>query len=189
MEIDISSEKSRFSIFLKEQDNKNIIFSGIFGIGKTYFLRKFFHENPKYKVAYISPINYSISKNEDVLEYIKFDIIFELSKMGVVFNKLDCSSSLALQMYIKENFEDLVKLLLTMGEKLYFKTDILKTIFNLKNELEKYKNGISINEEKDFVDFLTNCSNQTGSIYEDNATNSRNDFVSKRGRDGKRANH
>lgn len=169
MEIDITSEKKRFSTFLKEQDNKNIVFSGIFGIGKTYFLRKFFHDNPQYKTAYISPINYSISKNEDILEYIKFDIIFELSKMGIAFSKLDCSSSLALQLYIQNYFNDLAETLLKMGEKLCFKTDILKTIFDLIKELEKYKDSISINEEKEFTEFLNHYSVKTGSIYEDNA--------------------
>lgn len=169
MEIDITSEKNRFSTFLKEQDNKNIVFSGIFGIGKTYFLRKFFHGNSQYKTAYISPINYSISKNEDILEYIKFDIIFELSKMGIVFNKLDCSSSLSLQLYIQNHFNDLAESLLKMGEKLCFKTDILKTIFDLIKELEKYKDSISINEEKEFTEFLNHYSVKTGSIYEDNA--------------------
>lgn len=169
MEIDITSERKRFSTFLEEQDNKNIVFSGIFGIGKTYFLRKFFHGNSQYKTAYISPINYSISKNEDILEYIKFDIIFELSKMGIVFNKLNCSSSLALQLYIQNHFNDLAESLLKMGEKLCFKTDILKTIFDLIKELDKYRDSISINEEKEFTEFLNHYSVKTGSIYEDNA--------------------
>ena len=117
LEIDIISEKNRFSVFLDDQDNKNIVFSGIFGIGKTYFLRRFFHENPKYKVAYISPINYSISKNEDILEYIKFDLIFELSKIGVDFKRIDCTSSLALQLYIQNHFKCFVKSLQKKGEK------------------------------------------------------------------------
>lgn len=41
MEISISKETERFADFLKQKDNENIIFSGAFGIGKSYFLNNF----------------------------------------------------------------------------------------------------------------------------------------------------
>lgn len=45
MEISISKETERFADFLKQKDNENIIFSGAFGIGKSYFLNNFFNQH------------------------------------------------------------------------------------------------------------------------------------------------
>ena len=59
MEISIKSEITRFYEFLNQEDNSNIIFSGKFGIGKTYFIEKFFDKyKTEYTYLYLSPINY-----------------------------------------------------------------------------------------------------------------------------------
>ena len=60
MGIDIKDELSRFDTFLSEDGKINIVFSGIFGIGKTYFLRKYFENNDKYIPIYLTPINYIV---------------------------------------------------------------------------------------------------------------------------------
>lgn len=41
MEISIKNESQRFLQFLEEENNTNIIFSGIYGIGKSYFINDF----------------------------------------------------------------------------------------------------------------------------------------------------
>ena len=80
MEISISKETERFADFLKQKDNENIIFSGAFGIGKSYFLNNFFNQHKdKYTGIYLTPINYSVANNEDIFEYIKVDILMQLS--------------------------------------------------------------------------------------------------------------
>lgn len=57
MEISISKETERFADFLKQKDNENIIFSGAFGIGKSYFLNNFFNQHKdKYTGIYLTPI-------------------------------------------------------------------------------------------------------------------------------------
>ena len=85
MEINIKSEITRFYEFLNQEDNSNIIFSGKFGIGKTYFINKFFEEyNTKYTYLYLSPVHYSIASNEDVFEYIKVDILLQLFKKTIL---------------------------------------------------------------------------------------------------------
>jgi predicted ATPase len=42
------TETTSFKKHLEQENNSSIIFSGIFGIGKTYFIKKFFetNENP-----------------------------------------------------------------------------------------------------------------------------------------------
>ena len=79
MEISIKSEITRFYDFINQEDNTNIIFSGKFGIGKTYFINKFFEKHKdEFTYLYLSPVNYSIASNEDIFEYIKVDILLQL---------------------------------------------------------------------------------------------------------------
>jgi len=78
-EIDIKNCEIDFEKFIGLSNNNRIIFSGIFGIGKTYFLRKFFEgRKEKYFSIHLHPVNYVISKNEDIFEYIKYDILLSL---------------------------------------------------------------------------------------------------------------
>ncbi len=70
---------SLFKRHIDDNLNERIIFSGIFGIGKSYFLEKFFEKNTdKYLAVNLAPINYSISNNDDIFRLIKYDIIYEL---------------------------------------------------------------------------------------------------------------
>ena len=169
MGIDIKDELSRFDTFLSEDGNINIVFSGIFGIGKTYFLRKYFENNDKYIPIYLTPINYIVSSNKDIFEYIKVDILFELIRVGANFKKEECSFSLATQMYILESSNKLLANLLKMTEKIKFGTDFLEKIINFKREIEDYKKDISIDEEEDAIGFLRSYTEQSGTIFEDNA--------------------
>ena len=76
--IPIGEERNRFNDFLKLEDNSKIIFSGIFGIGKTYFIEQYFSNNQEYEMIYLQPVNYSIVNNNDILKTIKVDIFYEL---------------------------------------------------------------------------------------------------------------
>lgn len=78
-EINITSELSRFEIHL--ENNPRTIFSAKFGDGKTYFLKQYteLHKEDALLIT-LHPINYSVAQNEDVFEYIKRDILVELSK-------------------------------------------------------------------------------------------------------------
>lgn len=77
--IDITSELRRFEGHLEH--NPRTIFSAKFGDGKTYFLQEYMQRH-KMDTLFIvlHPINYSVATNEDVFEYIKRDILVELSK-------------------------------------------------------------------------------------------------------------
>ena len=78
--ISIDVPKTDFEKFLTE-DNKRVFFSGRFGIGKTFFLQKFFEERTsEYDVYHLFPVNYQISSNENIVEFLKYDILVELLK-------------------------------------------------------------------------------------------------------------
>lgn len=77
--IEIPELRKQFYDHLTKNDNQKIILSGKFGIGKTHFLYEFFKEyNEQFTFAYLSPIHYSIAPNEDVLTYLKYDILYDL---------------------------------------------------------------------------------------------------------------
>ena len=101
--IRIDSEKKRFKEHIDYGGNDRIIFSGIYGIGKTYFLNKFFEKNVDYEAFYLKPVNYSVSSNKDIFEYIKYDIAFELLSHCTNFDKIEFSKELATQQYIYDN--------------------------------------------------------------------------------------
>ena len=79
--ISIEAPKTDFEKFLTE-DNKRVFFSGPFGIGKTYFLKEFFNtwHKDEYDVYHLFPVNYQISSNENIVEFLKYDILVELLK-------------------------------------------------------------------------------------------------------------
>ena len=80
LEIPIDEQHKLFKNHLTASGNERIIFSGAFGVGKTYFLEKFFAPSEMdYLAIKLSPVNYSISSNEDIFEIIKYDILFELA--------------------------------------------------------------------------------------------------------------
>jgi hypothetical protein len=79
IKISIEHQSTLFKAHFEEKNNDRIIFSGAFGIGKTYFLEQFFAPaNADYLAVKLAPVNYSVSANEDIFKLIKYDILFEL---------------------------------------------------------------------------------------------------------------
>ena len=83
--IPIEKIKADFQAFLEPEHNRRIIFSGPFGIGKTYFLNKFFDQKIEYFPISLRPINYSLLSNEDVFKLIKYDILAQIIKQNENF--------------------------------------------------------------------------------------------------------
>ena len=75
--INISHELTRFHQHL--ENNRQTILSAKFGDGKTYFLNEYIkqHEEDTFFVV-LHPVNYVVSPNEDIFEYIKRDILCSL---------------------------------------------------------------------------------------------------------------
>jgi hypothetical protein len=76
---DLAQQRVAFRQHLHAPRNHRIIFSGAFGIGKTYFLQYYFAQpDSEYVAVKLSPVNYSVAANEDIFRLIKYDILFEL---------------------------------------------------------------------------------------------------------------
>ncbi len=170
MKLEITSEIERFNNHLNLLDNNQIIFSGIFGIGKTYFLKDFFEtKNEKYDSFLLSPVNYSISQNDDIIEYIKYDLAFQLLSKDIDFEKTDFSTLLTSQFYLKENFLDTIALLAKNGGKIGKALgDIYENLKELINNIKVHNLEAQIDEQAELIDFLREITLKNNSIYEEN---------------------
>ncbi|MEE0922281.1 MAG: P-loop NTPase fold protein [Paludibacteraceae bacterium] len=75
--IDITRELARFEEHLEL--NAQTILSAKFGDGKTYFLNEYIHQHDADTFfVVLHPVNYVVSPNEDIFEYIKRDILCSL---------------------------------------------------------------------------------------------------------------
>ncbi|HZL10123.1 MAG TPA: P-loop NTPase fold protein [Prolixibacteraceae bacterium] len=148
--IPIDSIERDFEDFLSPNSNKRIIFSGPFGIGKTYFLDKFFkNREPKYLPIFLRPVNYSLLSNEDVFRLIKYDILLQLiSKNGfVIENEFEFSGLEYANFFIGENKFLILQNLLKLIPKIQSTIDGLE---NFSKLIEAFRKGKKeINEDSD----------------------------------------
>lgn len=92
-EINLTKPTQEFKRFLEDKENRRIIFSGAFGSGKTYFLKRFFEEDKQFCYIRLAPVNYSVAQTEDVFELVKFDILFQILERGALPKDLDFSKT------------------------------------------------------------------------------------------------
>ncbi len=152
LEISIEPELEKFKKHLSQ--NQRVILSARFGDGKTYFLEKF---KAKYKKDYffltIYPVNYSVATNEDIFEYIKRDILVQLSQKDYDFDKVDWKAFFK-SIVTLENAYDVLELLAGTCPVLSIAKGLLKTA---KQYTENAKT----------VDkYLASFKNTKGCIYE-----------------------
>lgn len=184
----IKNVLQKFDDHLNIDFNNRIIFSGKFGIGKSYFLNEFFiDENyeKKYFSIFLNPVNYSIASNEDVFELIKFDILFQiLSKDVLNFENLKFSNGNLLYQYFSNKFlEEFISNANLIGENVMevqasgsfglFK-NLGKLIEKLSEvgieDFKKFKDQIEKNPELEIINkFFEEQKNKLGSFYESNA--------------------
>ncbi len=169
--IDILSEyKSKFKTHLDFEDNYRVLFSGVFGVGKTTFLKEFFQEDKileDYEYIHLFPVNYSIASNEDIFELIKFDILFQLLGKNIEYEKVEFNLNLTAQNYIVQNYQDIllpfVKFIPEVGGDLY---KISKHLLVLKEKLKTFKDDVEFDEKKEIINFINEFSKKKGTIYE-----------------------
>ena len=169
MEINTKQETERFQIFMQEEGNRNIIFSGKFGVGKSYFLNQFFNErfSEKYLGLFITPVNYSVAGNEDIFEYIKVDILMQLlEKVPCDFSKFEISSNVAAYYYIQNNIFSWIGNILSVAEKVNYGSDILLALMKLKKRIESFRQQYSEDDKKEVFEFFEKMCHKRGSIYE-----------------------
>lgn len=120
--IPYASIVNRFEKHIANPQNRRIIVSGAFGIGKTTFVRSYFEERQRdYVTIRVSPINYSVTSNDNIFELIKADIIKQLYVQGHIktkhFSKI--STGKAWLKYAKEQPLELGKQLSEAFSKLH----------------------------------------------------------------------
>lgn len=175
MVIDNSAELARFKTHLDLEGNNQIIFSGIFGIGKTHFIKEFKEAHTSdYHILLLSPINYSISSTDDIINYIKYDIAFELLRNGeTLFEKDEFSIALTNKFRALKNLPPIIsgisKMSPLLGKPL---EDLLKSFKAWKKVVDKIKKdnaSLKIDDKKEIIKFLASINLKEGSIYEDNS--------------------
>ena len=157
--IDISSQLESFAHQLEQEDR--VIFSAGFGDGKTYFLNRFQEE---YKDEYIFftvyPVNYVISKNEHILEYIKRDILVQLANdNGFYLDEVKLGKVL-------DSITNVIPLegLASFATGMPF-LSVLSTL--IKGKVGELKDGL--NEAHLSTDKFVDSLNYRGSVYENDA--------------------
>lgn len=178
----------KFENHLNVENNNRVVFSGKFGIGKSYFLNVFFNDK-KYEKEYfpifINPVNYSIASNEDIFELIKFDILFQiLSRDVIVFEKLNFPKGNLIHQYFTNKFlDDFISASDLIGENIVEENasssfGILKNLGKLlaklselsKRDFQKFEDEIQKNPELKIINsFFKQQESKIGSFYENNA--------------------
>ena len=184
------------SDFLKHlKSNSRILFSGKFGIGKTFFLKHFFEiqeMKEKYNVFHLTPVNYQIANNEDIFELIKYDILYHLFGFDWVNinDNEKFSKSLVVQSYLLNDGINIISKIMKCIP--FYCVDkagkAIKTLLDIKKNYTEYSNQINVNDENLLEDFRKQIEEKKGSIYEfdaisefiyDNLTNCNNDIENK----------
>jgi hypothetical protein len=116
-----------FQSHIGQEKNKRILFSAKFGTGKTYFLNEFFKtHSDEYEVFHLYPVNYQISSNESILEYIRYDLLIQLldEKRKITFKDeesyglVDTARALHIFGTDQDNFAELLKIIPKVGQTL-----------------------------------------------------------------------
>ncbi len=143
--IPIDKIKSDFQSFLTPEHNRRVIFSGPFGIGKTYFLNEFFKEKAEYFPIFLRPINYSLLSNEDVFKFIKYDILAQLVKKEKINidEDIKVSTSAGLKSFLKNNKLLVLKNLLKVIPKLGGFSDSIEEVEELYLKYRESKEKLS----------------------------------------------
>lgn len=161
--------REKFNLHLGIENNERIIFSGKFGSGKTTFLNHFFYGNTQYFPIKLYPVHYSVSSNEDIFEYIKFDIIFQLLAKNVIKEGVKFSNGEIAVKFVADRLYPLlakfIKFIPGIGKDI---SEILKTIIEIGKEFNEYKNNENKTVYAESLSFLKDIEKQIGNPYERN---------------------
>lgn len=83
------------------------ILSARFGDGKSYFLAAA-EKKLKNRCAFLTiyPVNYQVAENQDIFEYIKRDLLFQMYGQGMVPETYEIPDSIASYFFLKNNWQE-----------------------------------------------------------------------------------
>ncbi len=168
-----SSPATSFVDHLDDEDNHRIFFSGKYGTGKTTFLNYFFdrHEyGQNFNVFHISPVNYSVLKNEDIFRYIKYDILYSLiTKYEGSFAEASFDKYDALQYFAVDHFVRILAtaslLIPSYGKQL---SKFLENSAQIRSRYESYRADGNTSKIERLQDFVGSIHESEGAPYERN---------------------
>lgn len=169
--VEIDHIKKDFTNHLALFGNDRILFSGPFGVGKTYFLKEYFKENyNSFIPIHLFPVNYSVADNKDIFELIKYDVLYELMKIEEIeFSKIDIPHLVHLPFFINQNLDRILapflKLIPELGRGFY---DIEENLKELVNEYNTQHQKLQKGDEETANEFLAAFKDEIGGIYEEN---------------------
>lgn len=176
--IPIADKLKEFYHHLSAANVDRTIFSAKFGDGKTEFLHQFKKEyRNEYTFYTLYPVNYQIAPNEQVMEYIKRDLLFQLILNGTLTPIDNIPDSILLQWYINEKSFNIIKDIIKFAPSILGSgnqfIDVLKGVAALvkgiKEQCKKFKKFKTEITEGDFekaVNIIDNLSEGAGNIYE-----------------------
>jgi len=174
--IDTRAIAKSFDSHISQKHNKRIIFSGKFGSGKTSFLKTFFeHKNETYNSFWLSPINYSVASNDDILEYIKFDLVVDLIEKHLIPKEIvKVPKGLIAWSYAKNKYGKIIDVFLTglaliEPEAEESQSSINKAI-NVFTDYKEYSEALrkELQDDSQLVkNYIDLEINRKGSIFED----------------------
>ena len=184
-EIDINRPFDAFNIHFNSEGNYRILFSAPFGSGKTYFLRRYFEESTS--TFWLSPIKYIVSQNEDIFEYIKYDLAYQLLDQNKIKEEIAVKygENLYAYQYLINNPKDIFKLLFSVLEEAPIEVlgveepisgivgkvgKIGNSLLNTFEDYQKYKSKLDNHLQtinKGLQIYLDSSKDIKGSIFED----------------------
>lgn len=169
----------QFKRHLENEVNERIMFSGKYGSGKTRFLCDFFGEGnqkelfgaTKYRIYRISPVNYSIATNEDIIRYIKYDIILGMLRNSLTLDEIKISFRKTFAQFASTNSLKIAAALVYMIPKLGKEVvEAFEKIDGLKEEYFKYHDEVNRSKGDSLVEYMEHLEMKSGSIYENDVT-------------------
>ncbi|GAB6975166.1 hypothetical protein [Prevotella falsenii] len=176
--IDITEKLEEFYHHLNASDVDRTIFSAKFGDGKTEFLHQFKEKySNEYTFYTLYPVNYQIAPNEQIMEYIKHDLLFQLIQNGSFIPIDDIPDHILVQWYVYENSFDILKDIIKFAPSIIGSgnqfaavlkgvTALVKGIEKKSKEFDDFKAGITEGNFEKAVKIIGNLSEGAGNIYE-----------------------
>lgn len=108
--MDIANKLIAFYNHLNAADVNRTIFSVKLGERNSEFIERFKEKySNQYAFYTLTPINYEVAMNEQILEYVKRDLLFQLILDGTLNTNIKIPDHILLQWYFNENTIDVVK--------------------------------------------------------------------------------
>lgn len=168
--LETTEEAARFKKHLDLEENERIVFSGIFGIGKTYFIDRFFGQfSSDYIPIRLNPVNYSVSRNEDIFELIKFDIAYQLLSKDIDFEKLEFDTKQFSEYYLVKNYSTIIGEMASSLSKIDQRVDaIVSSTLALGKKMKEEQKETEIDDKAQMEEFMNSFYRHEGSIREEN---------------------